>query len=191
MQHVKNPVVFSTERLTARQWDPDNHAEGAFAMYGDPDVVRYIGNRVVSDVDDQRQRLRAMKDRWASFEGRYGSWPVFETSTGELVGAALLKPLPLSGSNMTTLSADIEVGWHVAKRHWRRGIATEIGRALLHHGFEVLELEVLHAVVDPSNPASQRVAQKIGMRHVGQTRAYYDDEVEHFEIKREEWRKRT
>ena len=60
-------------------------------MYGDPDVVRYIGNRLVPDVDDQRERLRALQDRWAPFGGRYGSWPLFERATGELVGAALLK----------------------------------------------------------------------------------------------------
>ena len=158
-------------------------------MYGDPDVVRYIGNRLVRDVADQRERLRAIKDRSATYGGRYGSWPVFEKATGELVGVALLKPLPLSGTNLTTLSTDIEIGWHVAKRHWGRGIATEMGRALLHRGFEVLDLALLHAVVDPLNPASQRVAEKIGMRRVGRTRAYYDDEVEHFEMKREEWQK--
>lgn len=159
-------------------------------MYGDPDVVRYIGNRLVPDINDQRKRLRALQDRWAPFGGRYGSWPLFERATGELVGAALLKPLPLSGANLATLSTDIEVGWHVAKRHWARGIATEMGRALLQRGFDVLDLELLHAVVDPSNPASQRVAEKIGMRRVGQTRAYYDQEVEHFEMKREEWQNR-
>jgi RimJ/RimL family protein N-acetyltransferase len=62
-----------------------------------------------------------------------------------------------------------------------------MGRALLQHGFEVLDLEVLHAVVDPLNAASQRVAEKIGMRRMGQTRAYYDQELEHFEMDREEW----
>jgi RimJ/RimL family protein N-acetyltransferase len=187
---MNNTVVFSTKRFSARAWDPDTDAEGAFAMYGDPDVVRYIGNRLVADIDDQRERLRALQDRWAPFEGRYGSWPVFERATGELVGTALLKPLPISGVNLTVLSGDIEIGWHVAKRHWGRGIATETGRALLQRGFEVLGLELLHAVVDPSNPASQRVAAKIGMRHVGRTCAYYDQEVEHFEMTREEWQPR-
>jgi RimJ/RimL family protein N-acetyltransferase len=188
VEKVNDPVVvFATERFSAHQWDPDNHAEGAFAMYGDPDVVRYIGNVLVSNIDAQRDRLRVLKDRWASFGGRYGSWPVFERATGELVGVVLLKPLPLSGTNLTTFSADIEIGWHVAKRHWGRGIATEMGWALLQHGFEVLDLELLHAVVDPLNAASQRVAEKIGMRRMGQTRAYYDQELEHFEMNREEW----
>jgi hypothetical protein len=39
-----------------------------------------------------------MKDRWAQFGGRYGSWPFFDKATRELVGVALLKPLPLSGA---------------------------------------------------------------------------------------------
>ena len=60
---MNHPLIVSTEGFSARPWDPDADAEGAFAMYGDPDVVRYIGNRRVADVDDQRERLRAVKAR--------------------------------------------------------------------------------------------------------------------------------
>ena len=35
---------------------------------------------------------------------------------------------------------DIEIGWHLARRHWGRGLATEAGRALLHRGFVELAL---------------------------------------------------
>lgn len=62
-----------------------------------------------------------------------------------------------------------------------------MGGALLRRGFDSLDLGMLHAVVDPANGASQRVAEKIGMRRVGRTRQYYDVEVDHFELRREEW----
>jgi len=181
-------MIFSTERLWARQWRPEEDAEAAFRIYGDPEVVRYIGNHLVADVQDQRAWLQRVLDRWYSNGSRYGSWAVFEKTSGELVGTALLKPLPLSGSQSTAPSEDVEVGWHVARRHWGRGIATEMGRALLTRGFESLDLAVLHAVVEPPNLASQRVAQRIGMRHTGRTKRYYDRDLEHFELRRDDWK---
>ena len=180
-------IVFETEHFFARSWRPAEDAEGAFVMYGDPEVVRYIGNQLIPDLAAQRARLESIVARWAPFEGRYASWPLFEKATGELVGTSMLKPPPLSGTNLATLSQDLEIGWHVARRHWGRGIATEMGRALLVRAFETLELEVVHAVVEPPNVRSQNVARKIGMRHDGRTRAWYDSELEHFVLTRDEW----
>ncbi len=181
-------TIFSTERLWARRWCPAQDSEAALRIYGDPDVVRYIGNSLVVDVEDQRARLQRALDRWDFSSGRYGSWAVLEKASGELVGAALLKPLPVSNSQLAVLSDDVEIGWHVAKRHWGRGIATEMGRALLRRGFESLDLDELHAVVQSANIASQRIAEKIGMRHTGLTQRYYDMDLEHFALAREEWR---
>ena len=157
-------------------------------MYGDPDVVRHIGAPIVKDVDEQRERLLAIIERnqtkWA---GRYGSWPLFERATGELVGTAILKPIPASGTN-GGFSEDIEIGWHLARRHWGRGLASEAARALLALGFQRFELPLLHAVVEAPNTRSLAVARRIGMRHVGKTSAYYDLELEHFEITADEHR---
>ena len=188
MTHHDGQIVFSTERFFARPWRPAEDAAGAWVMYGDPEVVRYIGNQLIPDVTTQRERLQAIVDRWAPFEGRYASWPLFEKATGELVGTAMLKPPPLSGTGRATLSTDLEIGWHVARRHWGRGIATEMGHALLVRAFEELSLDVIYAVVEPPNVASQKVARKIGMRHAGRTTAWYDSEFELFKMTRGDWR---
>jgi RimJ/RimL family protein N-acetyltransferase len=63
-----------------------------------------------------------------------------------------------------------------------------MGHALLVRAFEQLGLEIVHAVVETPNVASQRVARKIGMRHAGRTTAFYDAELEHFTLTRDEWR---
>jgi [ribosomal protein S5]-alanine N-acetyltransferase len=114
-------VVFETDRLYARAWHVDEDAEGAFVMYGDPEVVRYIGGDLIPDLETQRQRLALILERNARWEGRYGSWPLFEKTSGELVGTSLVKPLPASGSGRQP-SEDIEIGWHLARRHWGRGL---------------------------------------------------------------------
>lgn len=75
-----------------------------------------------------------------------------------------------------------EVGWHLRKAAWGNGYATEIGKALLDYGFNVLNLPVLYAAIAPGNVASVRVAQKLGMAHLDQTVRYYDDGDELYRI---------
>jgi RimJ/RimL family protein N-acetyltransferase len=46
---------------------------------------------------------------------------------------------------------------------WRRGLATEAGRALLAHGFGVLGLERIVAITHPRNQRSRAVMERLGM----------------------------
>jgi len=60
-----------------------------------------------------------------------------------------------------------EIGYWFARRSWGRGFATETGRALLAYGFDALRLPIVHYRVFSDNPASARVAAKLGFRRVG------------------------
>jgi RimJ/RimL family protein N-acetyltransferase len=79
----------------------------------------------------------------------------------------LLKPLPPT-------TDDIEVGWHLARRVWGRGYASEAARALLRYGFETLRLDEILAVVDPANERSAAVTRRVGMVWRERTTRYYD-----------------
>ena len=57
-----------------------------------------------------------------------------------------------------------EIGWHVRRDLWGRGYATEAALALRDWFFDDLARDRLIALVAPSNAASCRVAEKIGMR---------------------------
>jgi hypothetical protein len=74
-------AVFETPRLIARAWDTDRDAEQAFGMYGDPEVLRFIGTPT-PDLATQREFIRAMIERYRQWQGRYGSWPMFDKVSG-------------------------------------------------------------------------------------------------------------
>lgn len=176
--------MIETRRLIIREWRPEDAAE-AFRMYGDPDVTRFIGGAAVPDPEAMRTRMDWIIARNNRLPEGYGSFAAVSRATGQLIGTAMIKPMPGADGELTD---DIEVGWHLAKKNWGQGYATEFGHALLRHGFEVLQIELLHAVVDPPNVASRRVAERLGMNHVGQTTLYYDgDPIEHFQLDRETW----
>ena len=65
-----------------------------------------------------------------------------------------------------------------------KGLTDAALAPLIARAFDHLDLDVLHAVVDPGNGRSERVALRCGMRHAGQTSAYYGRPLEHFEIRR-------
>jgi RimJ/RimL family protein N-acetyltransferase len=65
-----------------------------------------------------------------------------------------------------------QLGYWIARDHWRRGYATEAARAVLAIADESLRLPVLHASHATDNPASGRVLRKLGFVPVGSARRY-------------------
>ena len=169
-------TVFETERLRARAWTTDD-AEAAYEIYRDPEVVRYLGSvpQPVGSLDEMRERVRRWLAVNAPYEGTgYGFWAL-ETHDGTLVGTTLLKPLPEHD--------DVEVGWHLGTAHWGRGYATEGARGAIAHGFDVVGLDAIHAVIVKENAASVAVARRLGMTYAGATDRYYGRELELFTIR--------
>jgi ribosomal-protein-alanine N-acetyltransferase len=60
-----------------------------------------------------------------------------------------------------------ELGYWLGVPFWGKGYATEAATAMVRYGFEVLALERIYASYFAGNLASQRVLEKIGMRHEG------------------------
>ncbi|MHC5010085.1 MAG: GNAT family N-acetyltransferase [Planctomycetota bacterium] len=151
------PHVFRTERLVVRPWTLDD-AEDAFEIYGDAEVMRYLHDPV-PDVETQRKGIAALLTRVAAMPRGLGLWAIEERARGRVCGMALLKPLSDEG--------EVEVGWHLARRAWGRGFATEAGRGCLRHGFDVVGLDEIVAVVQPANGPSLRVVERLGMEPAG------------------------
>ena len=65
-----------------------------------------------------------------------------------------------------------ELGYWIGKPFWGKGIATEAATAVVSFGFGSLALHRIHASHYTGNAASQRVLEKIGMRHEGRARQH-------------------
>lgn len=169
-------TILETDRLLVREWTTDD-AEGAFKIYGDSEVTRYLGGtgEPDPDVDTRRERLARIAARYPAWGG-LGFWAVVEKETGEVVGGGEL--VPLEGG------PEIEVGYHLRRDRWGRGYATELTRALLAYGFERLGLERIVAVAYPENRASHRVLLRAGLVHLGRRHAFGHD-LEFFAIERD------
>ena len=66
-------------------------------------------------------------------------------------------------------SAVASIGYAINPKYQNNGYATELGQALLNHGFGHLNLFVIWASCDTRNHASYKVMEKLGMQRVGMT----------------------
>ena len=65
-----------------------------------------------------------------------------------------------------------ELGYWIGVPYWGQGFATEAASSVLSFGFETLRLNRIHASHFAGNTASQRVLEKVGMRHEGPSRQH-------------------
>jgi [ribosomal protein S5]-alanine N-acetyltransferase len=170
-------AVLETERLLFRphlMGDMDAYC----AMEMDADVRRYVGGRPRTRDEAEKRfmgTLAPVTDNlhmWATIykpEGRYigrcGIYPHFNDES---------KPIP----------GEAALGLYIAKDYWRRGLATEAGRAFVDFGFKKLNINRIVTAIDARNDASVRVIEKLRFtlyrKEEGNLRSFY-----HYELKRD------
>ena len=155
---MTEPATIHGPRVILRPWRLPADLEPLFAINGDPEAMRHFMN--VMD--------RAESDAWAhriagNFGDRgYGFWVVELPGEG-LAGVVGIQPIAFEAD----FTPGTEVGWRVASRFQRRGLAEEAARLALAHGFGPAGLERIHAWTPPANEASWRLMDKLGMRRQG------------------------
>jgi ribosomal-protein-alanine N-acetyltransferase len=102
------------------------------------------------------------------------TWKNEETILGE-GGLCFLEKTP-----------EIEVGYVLDKPYWNLGLATEVAKASLRYGFEVVNLERIVAVANPKNFASRRVMEKVGMKYEKDA-FYYQSDVVYYSISKSDY----
>ena len=167
-------ALLRTERLLLRHWqEPDLAA--FFDLYSRDDVTRWLGphpRRPLATHEEARDRLRRWRHHEQGLPSPLGLWAIVALRPGEPpgqpVGTLLL--LPLSDADGPT--GLVEVGWHLHPSHQGQGLATEAARAILAMVGKAGIGQVL-ALTDLDNVASQRVAERLGMRDEGVTGRWF------------------
>jgi RimJ/RimL family protein N-acetyltransferase len=145
--------VAETPRLRLREFGHGD-LEALAAMVADEEQMTFYPRART------REEAGAWLDRNIGLYGEhgYGFWLVEWLATADFAGYCGIRPLSLEGA------AETEIGWHVRKTFWNRGVATEAATAALELAFGRFGLKRLVALIGPDHLASLRVAEKIGMR---------------------------
>lgn len=146
-------AVLETPRLRLRPFSLDDLDELA-AMVADDEQMRfYPGTRTRAEAEAWISRNLSLYEQHG-----FGFWLIESSSSSAFLGYCGIRPIELGGSSTT------EIGWHTAKSSWNQGVATEAATCVRDVAFGRFELRQLVALIHPDHLASQRVAEKIGMR---------------------------
>ena len=170
---ITDPAV-ETERLILRQFVPDDQ-ERLLALLSDPEVIRYMLPGRPPTREEMENILPSIRRHWERHG--FGRWAVVRKDTLEFVGYGGLR----------LLVDTPEVVYHLARRYWGRGLATEMAKASLAFGFGEHGFDSIVAVAMPENTASLRVMEKVGMSREG-AREYFGMSLTQYRITRGEYR---
>lgn len=96
----------------------------------------------------------------------YGLFSVILKAQGSLIGDCGLEVMEVDGAQVA------ELGYDFRSDYWDQGLATEAAIAVRDYAFHVLGLRQLISLIRVGNGASQRVADKIGMRRMSEFARY-------------------
>jgi RimJ/RimL family protein N-acetyltransferase len=174
-------IRIETERLILRpprMEDFDAYA----ANMADAEAARFIGG----------QQVRALA--WRGFLASAGAWMIQGFSMFSVIEKASGRWIGRLGPWYPDGWPGPEVGWGLARHAWGKGYAYEGSVAAIDWAFEHLGWsEVIHSI-DPTNHASQKLAQRLGStcRGPGRLPAPYEDScIDIWGQTREDWRRRA
>lgn len=149
-----------TDRLSLRRF-VGNDLDELAAVFAHPEVWAFPYGRGFT-----RSETRAFLDgQIKEWDDRgFGLWIARERTTGSVIGF-------VGFSVPTFLPAvlpAIELGWRLDPAFWGMGYATEGARAALDQAFTTMGLDRVVSIPQVGNPSSSRVAERLGMKLVGE-----------------------
>ena len=148
--------ILETARLRLRGLRGSDFEDYA-ALYADPEVTRLVASGETWDRGRAWRHMAFAVGHW-HLEGS-GVWVAEEKAGGAFLGViGFWEPASWPG---------FELAYHLVRRHWGNGYATEGGKAALAHAFLVWQRNHVMSLVNPKNLASIRVAERIGERLEG------------------------
>jgi len=142
---------------------PDD-APDLFAIFGDPEVMRYWSTPALEDPQAARDLAREIQqyfDRRGLFQ-----WGLVRPGNDRVIGTVTL-------SNLDVQNRRAELGYALARSEWGNGVMSEVLPVPVRFGFETLDLHRIEADVDPRNPASFRLLERLGFKKEGYRRESY------------------
>lgn len=146
-------MVLETKRLILREMTP-NDVDDLLKILSDPEAMQFYPQPF------DRQMTQAWIERNIQRYARhgFGLWALISKENGELIGDCGLVVQEVDGVE------EVEIGYHIRRNLWGKGLATEAAQACRDYGFNQLGFDKLISLVNPVNAASRRVAEKNGMR---------------------------
>ena len=171
--------ILQTPRLRLRELR-ETDADALHQVLGDPVAMSAYEHGF--DRDETQEWIARQRQRYAA-DG-FGLWAMELRTTGEVIGDCGITRQSNGDREV------LEVGYHLVRREWGRGLATEAARGCVSWAFDHTGTDDVYAIVRDTNLASMNVAIRLGMTvRTREVRHYRGVEMPHlaFAITRRDW----
>ncbi|MBZ0295704.1 MAG: GNAT family N-acetyltransferase [Anaerolineae bacterium] len=151
--------TLETERLVLRQITTAD-TETVLSIFGDPEVVRYMkeAEQPLTRYEEAREIVDWTESIFVRKTGI--RWAITLKGNPQLIGTC-----GFYAWNSKNRHAD--VGYELARQHWRQGIMFEAMQRVLHFCFVEMDMHRIGADVTAGNQASAQLLLKLGFKQEG------------------------
>lgn len=128
-----------------------------FALYSDPEVMRYWSFPAWTDIAQARDRFSAALLS-PGVDGIH-AWAVAGADDALIGGLTLF--------SIDGVQRRAEIGYALQSTYWGRGYAQEAMRLAVDYAFDALRLRRIEADIDPRNQGSCRLVERMGFVREG------------------------
>lgn len=159
-------IMLETERLLFRRMTLDD-VDCLMEIFSDPIAMQYYPSTL----------SRGLAQKWIEWniekyeEHGFGLWICELKSDGGFVGQCGIIPQVVDEID------EREIGYLLARKHWKKGLATEAASAVRDYGFDNLGIHRLIATIYHKNIPSIRVAERLRMKFEKRTFVGTSDDV--------------
>lgn len=144
-------ICLETARLVLREMTPDD-APALHAVLGDTETMLWYPRPY--SLEEVQEAVARQISRYPTGAGLLA---MVLKETGGVAGDCGLVWQEVDGV------AEPEIGYHVHRAFWNRGLATEAARAVMDYAFLTLRCDHVISLIRPENLPSRRVAEKNGL----------------------------
>lgn len=154
--------IIETDRLYLRELTIDDKAE-LVKILCDSESMKYYPD--VFSLEKVENWITWNIDLYKKYN--HGLWAVILKEDNIFLGDCGITIQDIDGENLP------ELGYHINKKYWNKGYATEAAKACMDYSFKSLGLKKIYTYTKSDNLPSIKVAEKNGMVFV----KYFNKEV--------------
>lgn len=148
-------VVLETERLRLREYIPEDFP-WLYEILSDKVTMQHYPKPY-----DQEGTWRWLYWSMNNYKVYgFGLWAIEIKATGECIGDCGITMQNIDGESLP------ELGYHIAKDHWRQGYGKEAAKAVRDWFFENTDFPALYSYMTHTNLPSYSTAASVGLRKI-------------------------
>ena len=155
-------VILETERLRIREYTMDDF-NSLYEILSDSETMKYYPRPY--DENGVKRWINWCLDSYSRFG--FGLWALEIKQTGEFIGDCGISMQNIDGEQLP------EIGYHINKKHWRKGYAKEACNAVKDWLFLNTDFDVAYSYMNQENVPSYKTAEANGMARI---KAYKSEE---------------